>query len=244
MIAQWAMFALCALGFVRWFRKPDDPLTGLVGVSALGIFISVPFLPPTDAYRMRPYAVSIIIFGLLPALGLRFGMEMLKLPPLMKSDDTSTRSGALVIFTALLVATALLGSLLVKGFGEPPPLEQVGCPTGLNLISIRYDRGTYFNILREKAPGLDWMPNFHIGRFKLNAHSLPDPAMINWAEDRAPLTSMFYTLDYRSSQKVLVVARTALLPAPDSLWQVCGEWEDEPALEIYNIFYPREEASP
>jgi hypothetical protein len=244
MISQWVMFALCVLGLVRWIRKSDDPLTGLVGVSALGIFVSVPFLPPTDAYRMRPYAASIIIFGLLPALGLLFGMEVLKLALIVKSGEASTKSGTLVMFTIFLVVPILLGPLLVKGLGEPPQFEQASCPSGLDLISIRFDRGTYFNILREKAPGLDWMPNFHIGRFKLNTHSLPDPTMIAWAEDRAPLSSLFYTLDYRSFRKVLVVARTGLLPAPDSLWQVCGEWEDEPALKVYNIFYAREEASP
>jgi hypothetical protein len=242
-ISQWVIFALCMLGLVRWFRKPNDSLMSLVGVSVLGIFISVPFLPPTDAYRMRPYAVSIIIFGLLPALGLLFGMEILKVAPTGKSDNGNTKPGALVMFTTLLIAAILLGSFAVKGLGRPPQFEQVSCPPGSGLISTRFDRGTHFNILREKAPGLDWMPDFHIGRFKQNAHSLPDATMITWAEGLRPLTSVFYTLDYRSSQKVLVVARTALLPAPDSLWQVCGEWEDDPALKIYNIFYVRAEAS-
>jgi hypothetical protein len=146
-----------------------------------------------------------------------------------------------VLLTSLLVAAILLGSLAVKALGSPPQFEQVRCPSGLDLISVRFDRGTHFNILREKAPGLDWMPDFHIGRFRQNAHSLPDATMITWAEDLAPLSSMFYTLDYRSAQKVLVVARTALLPAAASLWQVCGEWEDDPTLEIYNIFYVQSE---
>jgi hypothetical protein len=119
----------------------------------------------------------------------------------------------------------------VKGFGKLPQFEQSSCPQGLDLISIRFERGAHFNILREKAPGLDWMPD------------LPDTTLINWAEDRAPVSSMFYTLDYRSSQKALVVARTALLPAPDSLWQVCGEWEEDPLLKPYNIFYVRSAAT-
>jgi hypothetical protein len=242
-ISQWAIFVLCALGLVRWFRKPDDPLTSLAGISALGVFLSVPFLPPTDAYRMRPYAVSMILFGLLPALGLRFGMDILKLAPGGKSDEGNTRSGMLVVFTTLLVAAAIMGPLLVKGFGKLPQFAQASCPQGSDRISIRFDRGTHFNILREKAPGLDWMPDFHIGRFKQNAHSLPDTTLINWAEDRAPVSSMFYTLDYRSSQKVLVVARTPLLPVPDSLWQACGEWEEDPILKSYNIFYARSAAT-
>jgi hypothetical protein len=242
--AQWAIIILCVLGLFRWFRKLDDPLTSLVGVSVLGILISVPFLPPTDAYRMRPYAVSMIVFGLLPALGLLFAMERLKLTPThSKFEQGYAKPGALVVFTSLLVCITLLGPLIGKGLGDPPRFEPASCAPGLDRISVRFDRGTHFNLLREKQPGLDWMPDFHIGRFRLNAHSLPDVNMIAWAEDRDPLSSMFYTLDYRSSQKALVVAPTELLPPPNSLWQVCGEWEEDPLLKTHNIFYAREAAS-
>lgn len=242
-IAQWGILALCALGLIRWFRKLDDPLTSLVGVSVLGVLLSVPFLPPTDAYRMRPYAVSIIVFGLLPALGLLFAMEKLKIRFTNRSDPGTTTPDVLVVFTSLLVFAALMGPLVLTALGDAPRFEPASCAPGSDMISVRFDRGTHFNILREKQPGLDWMPDFHLGRFRWNAHSLPDPTLITWAEGRAPLSSMFYTLDYRSSQKVLVVARTALLPAPGSLWQVCGEWEDEPALDTYNIFYAQNDAS-
>jgi hypothetical protein len=63
--------------------------------------------------------------------------------------------------------------------------------------------------------------------------------MIVWAEDLQALTSVFQTLDYRSSERVLVVAPTAILPPPSSSWQVCGEWETDPTLKVFNIFYAR-----
>jgi hypothetical protein len=242
-ISQWGIFALCLLGLLRWLRKLDDPLTGLMGLSVVGVLISVPFLPPTDAFRMRPYAASMIIFGLLPALGLLFGMETLKLRSASKLDPEYAKPGGLIAFTILLVSAVLLGPLVVKSLGNLPRFEQVVCAPGLDSISVRFDRSTSFNILRQNQPGLDWMPDFHIGRFRRNAHSLPDPNMIAWAEDLDPLRSLFYTLDYRSAEKVLVVAPTALLPSPNSLWQVCGEWEDEPNLKVYNIYYAREEAT-
>jgi hypothetical protein len=243
-ISQWGIFVLCVLGLIRWSRKLDDPLTSLVGVSALGILISVPFLPPTDAYRMRAYAASLIVFGLLPALGLVFGMERLKFLRSTKLDHGSAMPGALVGFTTLLVPAVLLGPLVIKGLGHSPRSAQRSCATGSDMISVRFDGGTHFNILRERQPGLDWLPDFHIGRFRQNVHSLPDPNMIEWAEGLDPLTSVFYTLDFRSSERVLVVVPTALLPSPSSLWQACGERETDPNLESYNIFYAREEAAP
>ena len=240
-ISQWVIFAFCLLGLIRCVRKLDHPLTSLVGVSVLGILISVPFLPPTDAYRMRPYAASMVIFGLLPALGLLSAMEILKVSPTNTSIPEYATPGMLVLFTTLLVVAALPGPLVVKGLGNPPQFGEANCAPELALISVRFERGTHFNILRQSQPGLDWMPDFHIGRFRQNAHSLPDANMIRWAEDREPLTSLFYALDYRSSEKVLVVAPTALLPPPGSSWQVCGEWEADPTLKIFNIFYARTE---
>ena len=241
-ISQWVIFAFCGLGLVRCVRKFDEPLTSLVGVSVLGVLISVPFLPPTDAYRMRPYAASMIIFGLLPALGLLSGMEILKVLPTTRSISEGAKPGGLVLFTTLLLLAALPGPLVLKALGNPPPFGQARCVPELALISVHFDRGTHFNILRQSEPGLDWMPDFHIGRFRQNAHSLPDANMIAWAEDLRPLTSLFQTLDSRSSKRVLVVAPTAILPPPGSSWQVCGEWETDPTLKVFNIFYARAEA--
>jgi hypothetical protein len=240
-ISQWIIFAFCGLGLIRCVRKLDHPLTSLVGVSVLGILISVPFLPPTDAYRMRPYAASMIIFGLLPALGLLSGMEILKISPSNKLIPEGAKPGGLVLLTTLLLVAALPGPLVLKALGNPPPFGQARCAPELALISVHFDRGTHFNLLRQSAPGLDWMPDFHIGRFRQNAHSLPDANMIAWAEDLQPLTSLFQTLDYPSLERVLVVAPTAILPPPGSSWQVCGEWETDPTLKVFNIFYARAE---
>ena len=157
MISQWGIIALCVLGLVRWFRKLDDPLTSLVGVSVLGILISVPFLPPTDAYRMRPYAASMIVFGLLPALGLFFGMEALKVPlPTNGSRRCKPRYAGGVYFPFGFRCFA--GTACYKSLAHPPQFDQSSCAPGSDMISVRFDRGIHFNILREKQSGLDWMP--------------------------------------------------------------------------------------
>ncbi len=242
MIAQWSMFLLCALGFVRWVRKPDDNLNGFVCVAAIGVLISAPFLPPTDAYRMRPYATSMIVFGLLPAMGLLLGMEALKIPFGEKNGSDNTHLPILAFLVALLLFSSTLGPVLIKNFGEPPRFQQMSCQDGMDLISIRFDPGTYFNVIRQKEPGLDWMPDFHIGRFKSNSHSLADSAMIAWTESVRPGTSIFYTLDFRSMKNVLVVVPTDHLPVGGTLWQICGERETNPDLATYNIFYVQTEA--
>ena len=242
MIAQWSIFLLCALGFVRWVRKPGDNLNGLVCVAAVGVLISVPFLPPTDAYRMRPYATSMIVFGLLPAMGLLLGLETLKTPLTEKDNSDNAHLPVLAFLVALLLFSSILGPVLIKNFGELPQFQQVSCENDMDLISIRFDPGTYFSVIRQKESGLDWMPDFHIGRFRSNSHSLADSAMISWTESIRPGMSIFYTLDFRSMKNVLVVVPTDRLPVGDTLWQICGERETDPDLERYNIFYVKTEA--
>jgi len=106
-------------------------------------------------------------------------------------------------------------------------------------VSVRFDPGTYFSIVRQNESGLDWMPVFHIGRFQRNSHSLPDTNMIEWTAKIEPLKSLFSTLDFNSMKSVLIVTPTSLLPEPNTLWQVCGERETKENLKIYNIFYVR-----
>ncbi len=242
MIAQWTMLFLCALGFIRWARKPDDHLNGLVCIAAVGILVSVPFLPPSDAYRMRPYATSMIVFGLLPAMGLLFAMEIFKLPRVEGNSPDNTYLPIQAFVIVLLLFSSTLGPVLIKSFGELPHFQGASCESNLDLISIRFDPGTYFNVIRQKDPGLDWMPDFHIGRFRTNSHSLADPDLISWTESIRPGTSIFYTLDFQSMKNMLVVVPTDRLPVGGTLWQVCGERETDPNLATYNIFYVRTEA--
>ena len=241
-IAQWGLFLLCALGFVKWFRKPNDPLTSLVAVAAIGILFSVPFLPPTDAFRMRPYAVSMIVFGLLPGMGLLFLLETLKLRFVVKPDIERVGQNAAVFLSIPLVVVMIVGPVIVKNTGSLPQFEKVTCAPGLDLVSLRFDPGTYFNIVRQNEPGLDWMPVFHIGRFQRNSHSLPDTNMIEWTAKIEPMKSIFSTLDYNSMKSVLIVTPTELLPEPNTLWQICGEWETKEGLANYNIYYARSSA--
>lgn len=242
LFAQWGLFLLGALGIFRWVRNPQDTLNGLVCVAAAGVFLSVPFLPPTDAYRMRPYAVSIVIFGLLPAMGVLFGMEKLKLSLLKNDGLQANYLPAVSVLAAVLVLFSTAGALIVKATGKMPPFPPAACEAGMDLVSLRFDAGTHFNVLRQKAPGLDWMPNFHIGRFRSNSHNMADSSMIMWTDEVEPGKSIFASFDFQSMQKVLILTNTERLPAAGSLWQVCGEWERDPHLaDLYHIFYVRAE---
>jgi len=239
-IVRWGMYLLSLVGFFSWSQNRKDPINNLVMASAIGLFISVPFLPPTDAYRMRPYAASIIVLGALPAMGLYYFISQIK-QYFLNSSDSPTISSTVptLIYSSILITVALIGPVFIKSNAQPMIFQTNPCESGLEKVVVKLDRGTYVILKKQNESFLDWMPNFHIGTFKENSHSLADSSLITWAESIDPPKTIFATLDYNTQGKVLVVIPSSLIPNTDSVFQICGEWEADPQLSIYGIFYGR-----
>jgi len=238
--ARWILYALSLLGIVAWLRNKKDPVLSLVMVAAFGTFISVPFVPPTDAYRMRPYAASIIVIGALPAMGLFFILKwknnFFNVAPAEPFHPNANAANAVV-----LILITLIGPVIVRSSGAPPILSpSASCATGFDSILVRLDKDSSINIRKQKEAFLDWAPNYHFGNFKSNAHSLADGRLIAWAETLEAPKTLFLTLDYRNNQKALAVVDSALLPNATSYAQMCGTWETDPNLRGYRIFYAEE----
>ena len=235
-ISRWSMYVLCLIGIFAWIRNRQDPIQSLIMASAIGVFISVPFLPPTDAYRMRPYAASIVVFAALPAMGLAYLIGKIKLFR-GASNDAIVPSNSILIYSFVLILTILIGPVLIKAIAKPQLVQATSCATDLTPIVVRFDEGTYINLKKQNDPFLDWMPNFHTGLFRENSHSLADSNMINWAEGIDPPKTIFLAMDYLNAQRALVVIPTTLLPQTGTLTQICGQWETDPNLSGYGIFY-------
>ncbi len=237
----WGMYLLCLLGIVRWLRKPSDPFSSLVVAAACGILISVPFLPPTDAYRMRPYAASMIFSALLPAMGLLFVLDPLKarLRWISGPDSSIPDHYGLMLGSGLILLLVMtVGPLTVKSLGESPRAQGTSCPDGHPGVVTRFDAGTYFNILPDENSSIpDGMPDFHWSVYKRNAHSLADSNFINWAIRIKPGVSIFDALNYRNNQFNLIVSPSRYLPAPGSVIEICGYPETDPRVGGYSIFY-------
>jgi hypothetical protein len=239
------MYVLCIVGIFAWFQDRKDPIQSLIMVSAIGVFISVPFLPPSDAYRMRPYAASIVIFGALPAMGLTYLIHGIK----TKYHDRTgkfldkniiAQSRIILAYSFVLVSVTLIGPIIVKSIAKPLPSQTIPCASDLTSILVNFDGGTYINLKKQNDPFLDWMPNFHAGDFRRNSHSLADSYLIAWAESIEPPKTIFLTLDYHNDQKAMIVMPTILLPKTGTFMQICGQWETNPNLMEYAIFYGKE----
>jgi hypothetical protein len=236
LVTRGFIFVLCLLGLVKWLQKTSDPYTSFVVASTAGILFSVPFVPPTDAYGMRLYAASIILFGLLAAMGLSFALEKLRIPA--QTVAHVENSQGFIEFSVLLTSMMLIGPFLVRGT-SPMPASAASCQPEMSSVVAHLDSGTSIRLIRERDPGLDWLPVFHFGFFRRNVHSVPDSRLANRLESIEPRSTLFYTLDYRSNNAALVIIPTAALPEPGSPIELCGEWESDPALEVFSIFVAR-----
>ena len=239
-ITRWSMYALCVVGIFAWIRNRKDPIQSLIMASVIGVFISVPFLPPTDAYRMRPYAASIIIFAALPAMGLTYLISQIKSLDKFLDKASPLPTNAMLVQAVVLISVILIVPVLIKSTAKPQPTQTTSCAPGLTPVVVRFDEGTYINLKKQNDPFLDWMPNFHSGTFRENSHSLADSYMINWAEGIDPPKTLFVTLDYLNKRVTLVVIPSTLLPETGALTQICGQWETDPNLGEYGIFYGSE----
>ena len=241
-VVQWGLFILCAAGIYKWLNsKFADVFSSFVGLSALGIFISVPFLPPTDAFLMRPYAASIIFFGLLPAIGLIFILEKLKPGArffFLKDRVFPSYEMTTLLSIGLLMALTI-GPYLVKLTGNTPVLPMASCDAEFVSIVTRFNPGTYFNVIPDDNSKPDGMPNFHLQVLSATLTTLLIQNLTAWAFRAKPPVSMFYALDYRTSGKALISIPSSLLPKPGVLMEICGDWDTVSNLREYNIFYAK-----
>ncbi len=242
-IVYWGLLTFALLGIISWLKNVRDAYASFVVLASAGLFLSVPFLPPTDTYRVRAYAASIVVFGLLPAIGLYSALRLFKKLTIAKkqtatsSNIGSNWAGITQWFSVFLVISVVFGPFLVKGIEDKPPLDGTGCADFSSSIVVQYDTGTVINLLPQKEIFLDWAPQVHIGVFRKNVHNFPDTAFINWSGVVKPGQSLIYGLEYRFNTKVLVLIPTKLLPQPPVAMELCGSWEVDEALQDYHIFY-------
>jgi hypothetical protein len=169
-------------------------------------------------------------------MGLIFVLENLRPQGFDRRIDTGMNMNITGWYSSLIVLVLLAGPLIVRGIRTPPKATAATCQPGADSIVISYDPGTSIQLIRQRDFALDWMPVFHQGFFKLNAHGLPDNYLAEWLGTINSLTTLFYTLDIRTNKAVLVIIPTSQLAKPGSFMELCGEWTKDPLLTPYNIF--------
>lgn len=236
------LYALCALALVQASRKWKKPFYSLLLVSILGIFISVPFVPPGDAHKMRAFAATIPLMALLPAVGVS---EILAWLPgrivREKPDDTQISSG-LAIYSALLTAFLLVAPYTAFKLAVPPRVQAPVCQADEVPVSLHYQAGNEVRLIREGVMQLDWLPEFHYGRYKVFVHNLPNEEAFTILEKVEPPSTLLLGYDIPSGMRVWLMTSTELMPKSYGILNICGKYYDssDPMIQRYGFYYPRE----
>lgn len=241
-VVHLVLYALCMVALVQSIRKWKIPFHSLLLMSTLGIFISVPFVPPGDAHKMRAYAATIPLLALLPAVGLS---ELLQLIPWRFVDEKpseETSPTGLTGFAVLLVAFMLIAPYTVIKTAAPPQIIRPVCQSGEVPVNMHYAAGTSVRLIRESVLQLDWLPEFHYGRYKVFIHNLPNEEAFTILEKVEPPATLLLGYDIPTGKRVWMLASTDLLPRQSGILQVCGKYYDttDPMITRYGFYYPRE----
>lgn len=118
-------------GLINSSRELHQPASALIISAFIGIFLSIPFLPPIDGGR-RFHASTTPFFFIIPSVGLGYFLQF------KKRDQKPTDLKLVTYFSMLLVIVALIGPILIYSIREelaftPPTCENNQVPFAVQL---------------------------------------------------------------------------------------------------------------
>lgn len=236
------LYALCALALVQAARKWKIPFYSLLLVSIFGIFISVPFVPPGDAHKMRAFAATIPLMALLPAVGVSEIFAWLPGRLFHEKPDDSRKPTGLGVYSALLTAFLLIAPYTAMKLAVPPQVQAPQCRADEVPVSLHYQAGNEVRLIREGVMQLDWLPEFHYGRYKVFVHNLPNEEAFTILEKVEPPATLLLGYDIPSGKRVWLLTSTEMMPKSYGILNICGKFypSNDPMIQRYGFFYPRE----
>lgn len=238
---KWGLYLLSGIGIFAWLRDKKSPFNSLIIACIIGIYLSVPLAPPTDSFRMRPYAASMAMINILPALGFGYITSMMKKNVLKQPIPHQIQpSNFMLSFNTLILVVTFIGPVLTKFMSSKPDLDPRACSSGTDRILINFATGTHISTRKNKDVFLDWAPDYHLYLFQKNTHSIENESLINWLETIPVSQSLLVSLDFLTNKGLLISVPSELLPKEPGYIQICGYFENDPSLKGYPIFYGSE----
>ena len=218
---------ILSLGGLSWlWYKRSLPENSLLLWGMLGVFLSIPFLPPRDAGIMRVYAASIPFMILLPGLGL-------KLLVLRSSwDHGPIKQDHLVgnfskILGISLIALTVFGSFVIYHFNKNQNDFKTACTTHQAAAVIEVRSDSYLYLLDDKSLEATYLPRIRLSDFQLRLQNFPYADKIQELLALTPPKLLMNTMDLRDGKLLWVAINPESLDFVDTPIEVCGYWMPE-----------------
>ena len=237
-LIKWSLYLLSLIGVLVGFVERADSRNSLILAGILGIFLSVPFAPPIDTFRLRQFSASVGFLTLLPGLGLAYLVRRSGVFTAPVESYPITGISFLLLFTIAAVCINLILPPILKdtSFVKTPRFNP--CPEGEDSVIVRLDAGSFIRLRPKNEELMAGLPALPIDLFRREAHSLSDSNMIDWLQHLQPPLTMVMTLNRATNGAVLVVLPEGTVPSMGDASKICGEYESDPGLEFFkDIFY-------
>ena len=169
-LAGFYLLLLSGLGLGFCLYKIKEPGYLLLVLGVAGILLSVPFLPPWEADRMRAYAATMPFLAMLPALGVYCVVSRIKLFSFLIAPHAITGPDGLQLMSILLVVVVVIGPLVTKIVDRPAQYEAITCPTGSEAVYMRLPAGSVVHIVNDDSVRQNWLPEVRISDFNQGIH--------------------------------------------------------------------------
>ena len=243
-IVDGLMIFITGLGLLWSFIKYKTWQGSLIIAATIGILLSIPFAPPIDSDRMRVYAATVPILGVLLGLGFVAPIRWIRNWPEEKQNDDILQSSLLPI-TGILICITIFGALIVKWIGRPAekPAEILSCPAGMELLVVRISKGSYINLVGNESLSQSLVPDIRIKDFRNQLPFSGYPFLIDGLEKLKPGQTILTArdesglwLDKSKSRSIWLIMDTKDLPVDNQIVQTCGRISDVKDLQRYRFY--------
>jgi hypothetical protein len=157
---------LLALGLTYLSRNIRSNLSSLLLAGFIGIFLSIPFLPPIDG-GSRFYASTMPFFFALPAVGVAFVLHKTQEDSVLQYDLTDDLKIIYSVSIALIVMT-MVTPLVMRLFHQTPDYEMPSCSPDQSPFAIEVQPDSYVDLIKTEPSQCGPVPEVCFEDFKWN----------------------------------------------------------------------------
>lgn len=222
MLGRSSIFILGIVGVI--FKCQNRKKTIFLVLALLGgIFLSVPFVPPWDADRMRAYAVTIPILAYYPAVGLQFLIQKIHIEKNISGSINTLIEKLTILYSCLLILIILSYPFGIKIFKTPSKHIIQSCPEGQFAYTVTIPKGSYIYLLPDTEISKTKIPKINQNRFISSVHNLPDFDLTLFLENLQVPQIITYTVSHEEGTGIWLFINTDKSFQP-GIYQISGNW--------------------
>ncbi|MDJ0579449.1 hypothetical protein [Crocosphaera sp.] len=222
---------LTVIGVVKLYRQRNTPLASMVLVVSLGIFFSIPFIPPWDA-GMRPYMATVPMIALLPTFGVSAIVEKMSWQPLLKIPQKQEPASILWIGGLMFALLTFGGVTSTKLLSNSPQLPQSSCPIDQETIYFRHSQGSMIHLVPDRGRQQTNLPNIQLSTFnralrhyeKEYGHHSGVPQLKEELSQLPANTTIINKINLQNGKTNWIIVPDSLMPKSQEIVTACGQF--------------------